>query len=1194
MADDFTPPQRRRVPVVGASTLDRDFRDRLARGIAAGGDRDRIATIDRSGGADLRDKDRDRDRDRRDDRTQDSLDGRPRAGSSATRGGGGGGADSGETYIRIPPRNRSASKPDVANLRDLRDAGRVDSRSTRNPDEDETRDRERRARRDPSRGRPDLSLRYATEPRRGAAGNISDIMKNLDRLNSGDDDFKSPGNPNHEASVSEGGSRSRSIERNRFGAPGTKSRDRMGTLDTRSNRGAGTVDEDGTTAVGGQTSTSPRKRAGSVSSSNTAAEPSVADPAAISTMLPDAISDSKGYVILTPERIEDRRREFAVLSSQVSSLQNRLTLESRIREAALNVVKSTAPGDKVQAKSAQEQLASANKKVDAIATDLWKVTGKLMEVERTVLKHTAGVLRWGNINSDGKATAASFGTSAADKARLESSETKVKEYEMEISVLKSTVARLETENAANKRLVSEEQDNASRYRRECESNERLIRSLESEVKSLKSKATDPISPLGSSELNRVKLELATCRAELSACQEDHAATKEQLEKQQEQMEEVMSTVDEKDRIISNLLGELEEATNKLEMKTAANDALLSAGVTSIGLSTSPSTERQLRAQVAALEAELREATKVIAQGSSRSSTVMREQIAQQVSSQTENIRSVLSRQLKEAVGERERYKAQYSAERSKVADLEFEVEELKDKLGTGGLDFDSRAMSPRPRRGAARNATRDITNSTDLAPLEAIFPDLLRALSANSSDDSTPFSVDSLADKVGRLINIKKDLQRSRDDLQDDLGHAKGDIEKLQQTKRSLEVDLQRAKDESQNTFRDVEKSERELKSQLRAAERAIDHLKDDLEDAKGRLKLAESSAATEIAAANKKLDDAQAELKAAHARELATVSERAERRVREAERSITEAGSKADDEIRRKLAEKEKEWQDQRQALTEERDELKRKESELRSDLRRINERHQSNIDSLEKTRKKELVEAVDKERARAARVHAELDQEIEELQEQVKDAERRVESEVRRRISEELDRFDREVRRKLNDAEMAFRDQMKEAQDAFKDEMETAQLAHTDELDRLRDLLNREKRQELAALESRFNAEKAALENEKALLLADEAGKLKAKHQAAVDQLNRRHEDEVAKLKADQDATTSDLKSRLARSEATLLTLKSQFFEDREKLNETMEDLRDQLSSLRKSEQEAASAAQARQSELQATASKLRDELR
>ncbi|KAJ1567094.1 hypothetical protein HK405_007192, partial [Cladochytrium tenue] len=828
-----------------------------------------------------------------------------------------------------------------------------------------------------------------------------------------------------ESAPSEGGSRSKSNERNRIAALRGKSRDRATNADARS-RGAPTVfDDDGTTAVGGAlTSATPRKRAGSGSSTYTAIDAVLSDPTAITLMIPDAVNDSKSFHVLVPEKIEERRREFSVLSSQVSSLQNRLSLESKIREAALNLVKSTPPSERAQARTAQEELAAANRKVDTIAAELWKVTGKLMEVEKIILKHTAAILRWAHVSGVDIKTgiAAASGASAAEKARLESAETKLKESELEISVLKATVARLESEGAASKKVIENEREKALKMERDLEESELHAKSLESENKALKARAIAPPSPstpVGSSEVNRVKLELATCRAELSATKEDLVDARSKIEKQGEQIEELQGTLEEKDRSIANLLGELEEVTNKLEMKTAANEALLSAGLGSpSGGSTSP--ERQLRAEISALEAELREATKLISKGSSgnsnRSSIEIREQIARQVNAQTESVRSALSKQLKDAVADREKFKAQLASERSKVADLEFEIEGLKDRVGgksrgvrSNGSDDESVGYaSSRPRDARDRDRTRgvkqEIQNITDseLASLKRLYTDVVATLEGGKGspprDGGGPFTIDNFINRVNRLMSQKRDLLQNLESMEDDMGQARKDAEKARQVNQRLAKDLEQTRDDLDAATRAAEDSERELKGQLRAAERAIDRLKDDLEDALQQSNAA-SVASGQAAEASKRLE----EMHATHTREVQGVKERAENRVREVEEASARSAQRSAEEANRRLEKLQREYQGREEMLQSELDEAKRAVQQLEVELRNLEEQSREQLEAAAASRMKEVSDAVEKERVRTARVQNELEKEIDDLARQVQETESEVEGEIRRRVMEE-----------------------------------------------------------------------------------------------------------------------------------------------------------------------------------------------
>ncbi|KAI9351463.1 hypothetical protein BDR26DRAFT_429875 [Obelidium mucronatum] len=226
--------------------------------------------------------------------------------------------------------------------------------------------------------------------------------------------------------------------------------------------------------------------------------------------------------MLAPDKLEERRAELAVLTQQVAALQNRLTLESKIREAAVALAKAEG------GTRAQDQLESANKKVEAIASDLKNATSKMMEAERVILRHTAAVLRY-SVRNSGSSSGSGTKAGSLDSVdlkeasiKLVSAETKVKEYEREIVFLKSTVTRLETESTPmkkeldtlKKKLDLEAQDKR-KLERTIRDNERQIKNLEDDVTYLKSSPNS-----ASSDVNRLKLDLATLRGENGSLKED--------------------------------------------------------------------------------------------------------------------------------------------------------------------------------------------------------------------------------------------------------------------------------------------------------------------------------------------------------------------------------------------------------------------------------------------------------------------------------------------------------------------------------------------------------------------------------------------------------------------------------------------------------------------------------------------------
>ena len=82
-----------------------------------------------------------------------------------------------------------------------------------------------------------------------------------------------------------------------------------------------------------------------------------------------------------------------MLSSRLASLTKKLTLETKLRDAALSLSKVNA-SYKGASKQPSEQLENANRKVDAAQKELWRVSEKAGEVNRRLLEHRAGVLSY--------------------------------------------------------------------------------------------------------------------------------------------------------------------------------------------------------------------------------------------------------------------------------------------------------------------------------------------------------------------------------------------------------------------------------------------------------------------------------------------------------------------------------------------------------------------------------------------------------------------------------------------------------------------------------------------------------------------------------------------------------------------------------------------------------------------------------
>ncbi|KAM5534401.1 hypothetical protein V8D89_011868 [Ganoderma adspersum] len=120
---------------------------------------------------------------------------------------------------------------------------------------------------------------------------------------------------------------------------------------------------------------------------------SVKDDLLMSLLSSEAIVDSRGYDVLSAEEVEELKKEYQVLSSRLVALSKKLTLETKIRDAALSLSKANS-SFKAVSKQTSEQVENANRKVDLAQKELWRVSEKASEINRRLLEHRAGVLSY--------------------------------------------------------------------------------------------------------------------------------------------------------------------------------------------------------------------------------------------------------------------------------------------------------------------------------------------------------------------------------------------------------------------------------------------------------------------------------------------------------------------------------------------------------------------------------------------------------------------------------------------------------------------------------------------------------------------------------------------------------------------------------------------------------------------------------
>ncbi|KYK55784.1 involucrin repeat protein [Drechmeria coniospora] len=116
------------------------------------------------------------------------------------------------------------------------------------------------------------------------------------------------------------------------------------------------------------------------------------DPIQIHLLTETALSDSKGFEVLTQEDVDELKKESQLLLQRVESTKKNLAIQSKYRDAAVSMFKLSRPGD-ANSIEAEKEMASCERKCEGLAAELFNLEKRLMIPQRRLLEHTAGVLQ---------------------------------------------------------------------------------------------------------------------------------------------------------------------------------------------------------------------------------------------------------------------------------------------------------------------------------------------------------------------------------------------------------------------------------------------------------------------------------------------------------------------------------------------------------------------------------------------------------------------------------------------------------------------------------------------------------------------------------------------------------------------------------------------------------------------------------
>ncbi|KAJ2983691.1 hypothetical protein NUW58_g6205 [Xylaria curta] len=133
-----------------------------------------------------------------------------------------------------------------------------------------------------------------------------------------------------------------------------------------------------------------------------------------------ALFDSKEYVILSENEVDDLKKQCQFLVQRIEQTRSNLTIQSKYRDATVSITRLYSPtgrrksllgnrlsGGSDAAREAAVERDAIQKKCEDLATELWSLEQRLMEPQRKLLEHTAGILQHAHKTARKTATASS-------------------------------------------------------------------------------------------------------------------------------------------------------------------------------------------------------------------------------------------------------------------------------------------------------------------------------------------------------------------------------------------------------------------------------------------------------------------------------------------------------------------------------------------------------------------------------------------------------------------------------------------------------------------------------------------------------------------------------------------------------------------------------------------------------------------
>jgi hypothetical protein len=130
------------------------------------------------------------------------------------------------------------------------------------------------------------------------------------------------------------------------------------------------------------------------------------DPIQVHLLTETALSDSKTFEILSQEEVDDLKKQVQSLTMRIEQARANLAIQSKYRDAAVSMARLYSPskaegkrrsllGNRMSdsAKEAEMEKAASERRCEELAMELFSLEKRLMEPQRRLLQHTAGILQ---------------------------------------------------------------------------------------------------------------------------------------------------------------------------------------------------------------------------------------------------------------------------------------------------------------------------------------------------------------------------------------------------------------------------------------------------------------------------------------------------------------------------------------------------------------------------------------------------------------------------------------------------------------------------------------------------------------------------------------------------------------------------------------------------------------------------------